>query len=398
MNNNNNDNRKISTSRARPAAPHSTNPHAKGYRAPTAGTNSGSRNISRGGTKRKKRKTGRNILIAFLAFLIIVASLLGGLYYWVQSNVNSGEQGEIAEEIKTAPEFKGDVVNVLVLGLDWEEDRSAKMTDMIMYINFDIKNNKMNMLQIPRDTFVGEDLKTGGTGKINALYWHSPDKENPVNATANAIYDQLKLPVDYYVTIEMESFKEIVDHFAAIEVYVPRDMEYKGSKLEKGMRWLDGEAAEFFVRNRHGDGYARADLDRIEMQRYFYSGLFKRMRTLTVGDMVKLMPVFVNYVNTDMSLDTAAALGIKFLNVPSSNIMMCRLPVYGAEKYNGHSVVVGAPAETADLLNGYFRTYSEPVLAEELNLGQWLTYGDVADSAVKYMGDIDAETQVQAQE
>ena len=40
--------------------------------------------------------------------------------------------------------------------------------------------------------------------------------------------------------------------------------------------YLDGASAEFFVRCRHGDGYANSDIDRLNMQRYFYAGLFKR--------------------------------------------------------------------------------------------------------------------------
>ena len=68
------------------------------------------------------------------------------------------------------------MVNVLVCGIDYEEGRAYSgdgsndgMTDMIMYVNFDVANHKINMLQIPRDTYPGEEYKHGNTGKINAV-------------------------------------------------------------------------------------------------------------------------------------------------------------------------------------------------------------------------------------
>ena len=52
---------------------------------------------------------------------------------------------------------------------------------------------------------------------------------------------------------------------------------------------MDGAAAEFFLRTRHI--YADSDLGRLRMQRYFYAALFARMRSMTVWDIAKLLPV-----------------------------------------------------------------------------------------------------------
>ena len=57
----------------------------------------------------------------------------------------------IEEEVKTAEEYKGDVVNILVCGIDYEEGRNYSndptsndgMTDMILYVQFDIKNGAL---------------------------------------------------------------------------------------------------------------------------------------------------------------------------------------------------------------------------------------------------------------
>lgn len=43
------------------------------------------------------------------------------------------------------------------------------------------------------------------------------------------------------------------------------------------------------------------------MQRYFYAGLFKRVRSMGVTDVIAQLPlIFNNYIHTDMDLTTIA--------------------------------------------------------------------------------------------
>ena len=340
---------------------------------------------------KKRKKKAKRIFTTILVLLVLTPVLvLGGGYFYINyvlSGSNAG-LGVLDSLVNTPKEYKGDVVNFLVCGIDYEEGRTHALTDMIMYVNFDVKNKKINMLQIPRDTYVGGDL--ANNGKINGVA--SKNGDTNISLLANQIYKMFKLPIDYYLTIDMESLRSIVDTFGGIQVYVPRDMEFDGSKLSAGYQTMNGAAAEFFVRNRHGDGYATGDFARLEMQRYFYSGLFNRLRTMTPKDIFKLFPVFLTYMKTDMSVTDMASVGVSALQVPSQNIMMCRVPEYaGAERYNNQSVNVVAEPETADLLNTYFRTYGEPVSAEEFDIPQWPAAGQLHDAAISFMGEVDAE-------
>ncbi len=339
-----------------------------------------------------KRRRVKRILMTILVLLILTpVVVLGGGYLYI-SGALSGEgagMGVLGDHLNTPKEYQGDVVNFLVCGIDYEEGRTHSLTDLIMYVNFDVKNKKINMLQIPRDTYVGGEYASNG--KINAVASHNGGLD--ISLLADRINEMFALPIDYYVTIDMDSFKSIVDTFGGIEVYIPQDMEWQGSKLEQGYRNLNGDAAEFFVRNRHGEGFETGDFARLEMQRYFYSGLFNRLRTMTPKDIAKLFPVFLTYMKTDMPVTDMAGVGISALGVPSQNIMMCRVPEYaGAELYLGeHSVNVVAAEETADLLNTYFRSYGEPVSADQLQLPYYPTAGGLHDAAVSSMGEVDAE-------
>lgn len=344
--------------------------------------------------KAKKKKKKGGCLKIFLMLLLI----LFALFFIAFKVITSSVEGDItiSQIIHTPSEYKGDVVNVLVCGVDWEEGRvygdaqsNDGMTDMIMYVSFDVANKKVSMLQIPRNTFVGNSVKANN-GQINSIM---VSNGGDINVLAETINDQLKLPIDYYITINMQALNEVIDTFGGIEVYVPHDIEYNGSVLKQGYQTMNGDAAEFFVRNRHGDGYERADLDRLNMQRYFYSGLLGRFRTMTIWDVAKLMPAFMNYVETDVPTATMVSLGVSLLQVDSANIMISQMPVFGsAEYYNNNSVVVGAPEETAELLNTYFRTYTGPVEASELNLQSWHPVGSASDPNVQFMGQLDNES------
>ena len=109
-----------------------------------------------------------------LAVVMAVIAVVSGVVVYGVSLVNRVEDSirpddsapSIVEEIQTAEEYKGDVVNILVCGIDYEEGRSYGdsesndgMTDMILYCQFDIKGGALRMLQIPRNTLVATKNK-----------------------------------------------------------------------------------------------------------------------------------------------------------------------------------------------------------------------------------------------
>ena len=373
---------------------------------------------------RRRRKKKKTPMWLPLAVVMAVIAVVSGVVVYGVSLVNRVEDSirpddsapSIVEEIQTAEEYKGDVVNILVCGIDYEEGRSYGdsesndgMTDMILYCQFDIKGGALRMLQIPRNTLVATKnkkvtLTNGKTYAASNYQINSVALSNggSIAALADVIYDQYRLPVDYYVSVDMQALVEMVDNFGGIEVYIPHDMSYGGSKLLKGYRNLDGASAEFFVRCRHGEGYANSDIDRLNMQRYFYAGLFKRARAMGVTDILNQLPlIFNNYIKTDMDITTIAKLLVSFLKIDSSNIILAQTPVFmgvpnvgKTDSFDGYSCVVPDAGSIAELLNTYFRTYTGPVSADELNMvtNDWPHGSASTDANVQYMGRIDKES------
>ena len=374
--------------------------------------------------RRRNKKKKTPLWLPFAVVMAIIAVISGVVVYGV-SLVNKVEDSirpddstpTIEEEVKTAEEYKGDVVNILVCGIDYEEGRSYSndptsndgMTDMILYVQFDIKNGALRMLQIPRNSLVTTKNKkvTLSNGKTYAATNYQINSVaisngGSIAALADVIYDQFRLPIDYYVTVDMQALVDMVDNFGGIEVYIPHDMSYGGSKLLKGYRNLNGASAEFFVRCRHGDGYANSDIDRLNMQRYFYAGLFKRARAMGVTDILNQLPlVFKNYIKTDMDISTIAKLVVSFLKLDSSNIILAQTPVFmgvpnvgKTDTFAGYSCVVPDAGSIANLLNQYFCTYTGPIDVSEMNLvtDEWPHGSASTDANVQYMGRIDKES------
>ena len=407
-----------------PEQPRPSTGNGAGGRSGNGGGNQPPRHAASSGAPRRRKKKKKTPMWLPLAVTLAVVALLSGVVVYAVNMVNKVEENlkpddnaaSLVQEIQTLEEYKGDVVNILVCGIDYEEGREYSsdgtndgMTDMLLYCQFDIKGGALRMLQIPRNSLVTTQgrkvtLSNGKTYAASNYQINSVALSNNGNiaALAEVIYDQYKLPIDYYVTIDMQALVEMVDNFGGIEVYIPHDMSFAGSALKQGYRNLDGASAEFFVRCRHGEGYANSDIDRLNMQRYFYAGLFKRVRSMGVTDVITQLPlIFNNYIHTDMDLTTIAKMLVSFTRIDSANIMLAQTPVFmgvpnvgKTDSFDGYSCVVPDAGSIAELLNTYFRNYTGPVSADELNLvtNDW-PHGTASTSAnVQFVGQLDKES------
>ena len=332
------------------------------------------------GGKGKKKKKGLwwKILLATLCIILLI---FGGAYAFIMAAIApEGGAIKISQLINTPKEFQGKELNILVTGVDRssagdlsagaanDTDVNDGMTDMILYVHFNNETGKLNMLQIPRDMIVTTDRSVSGNYRINAVAkTQGSDSNNNMAALCELVADQLKVPIDGYMTIRLEMLVELVDLFGGVELYVPQEMDYGGSHLDEGYQTLNGAACEFLLRTRKI--YPDGDIGRLNMQRQFYAALFRKLKSIgNIWDVAKLTPAVLNYMETDLSASQLVSFAVSMLNVDSNNIMICQLPVKMGQQYNGESVVYPARQEDADLLNQYFRENTGPVDASQLNL------------------------------
>ena len=333
--------------------------------------------------KQKNAKRLRNLLIA--------AAVIGVLIFGVNRYIENmyGHGSEIKPDIRTAEELQGDVMNILVCGIDWDEGRTSQNTDVIMYVTLDIKGKKATAFQIPRDTYIGEDVRTGGTGKINAVFGKNGSEE-PVMDLINVINKKLMLPVDHYVTLDMEAFIRMVDSIdGGLRMYVPYRIQlkdaYGGSNgeviiEEPGWYYVSGQTAEQIVRNRN---YPNSDIQRLEVQSYFYAAVIKYfMENLNVSDFIKIMNRFTSRITTDMHWTTVASIGQFGFSLKYEDMTIIKPSLHGYDviptgKTSASNVLVCEERQWADLLNEYCRPYQDQRTARELSMPNMPPSGEV---------------------
>lgn len=343
----------------------------------TGGKKSGKKGGDGKGGKKKKRIRWWQIL---LITLLVIALIFGGAFALIMGAIApEGGSIKLDQLINTPKEFQGKEMNFLMVGIDRSSQKEGDdlndagiddgNTDMILYVHFNNETGEMKMLQIPRDTMVTTDRSVSGNYRINNIAKTQAADSNSMNMAAlcTQISNMYQLPIDGYMTIRLEMLVQLVDSFGGIELYVPREMDYKGSHLDQGYQTLNGDACEFLLRTRHI--YADGDIGRLNMQRQFYAALFRRLKSIgNIWDVAKLTPAVLNYMETSLSASQLASFAVSMLKIDSSKIMICQMPIKMAEKYNGQAVVYPARQEDADLLNQYFRENTGFVDASELQL------------------------------
>lgn len=358
------------------------------------------------GKKKKKIRWWQILLIT----LLVIALIFGGAFALIMGAI-APESGSIKLDqlINTPKEFQGKELNFLMIGIDRSTQKEGDdlndagvddgNTDMILYVHFNNETGEMKMLQIPRDTMVTTDRSVSGNYRINNIAKTQAADSDSMNMAAlcEQISNMYQLPLDGYMTIRLEMLVQLVDTFGGIELYVPQEMDYKGSHLDQGYQTLNGDACEFLLRTRHI--YPDGDIGRLNMQRQFYSALFRRLKSIgNIWDVAKLTPAVLNYMETSLSASQLVSFAVSMLKIDSSKIMICQMPIKMAGKYNGQAVVYPARQEDADILNQYFRENTGFVDASELQLcddasvlGFDLSGYTATDANVQYMGQLNQE-------
>lgn len=105
--------------------------------------------------------------------------------------------------------------------------------------------------------------------------------------------EQLGIPVDYTVSVNLKGFTALVDAIGGVDFDVPINMDYDDPiqnlsiHFKKGVQHLSGADALRVVRFRHnndGSGYGSEDLGRMATQQKFLKAVAKKM--LSAGNIL----------------------------------------------------------------------------------------------------------------
>ena len=218
----------------------------------------------------------------------------------------------IEEERETSA--NANIINILLLGHGGNGHSGGGLMDSIIAVSVNKTDKKVGLISIPRDL------------------WFSGHKINSDPSVKDAVTDITGLPISNFISIDFNSFIEMIDSMGGITVntkkeytdnfYPVRGLEnelcgmspedvvqahakYSGFELEKqfrfryetisysvGLHQMSGEEALKYVRSRHGDG----DFGRSRRQFEVLKAILQKANAKDVDN------VF-DFVDTDLTID-----------------------------------------------------------------------------------------------
>lgn len=225
---------------------------------------------------------------------------------------------------------KEDFYTFLVCGVD----RVSNNTDVMMLVSIDGANGKINVLQIPRDTYINRDTADFRVNRVNSIYTAAYNisshtgvqrRKSAMERLCDSLEKSLCVTIDRYVLMDTKAFVGIIDAIGGVEYNVPFDMDYEDPEqdlyihLKAGLQVLDGKAAEQFIRYRAG--YATGDIGRVEARGDFLKAVYTQtLQKLSPESAVKIAGSLISTVTTDAGADDIAFFAAMVYGIGPSNI------------------------------------------------------------------------------
>ena len=284
--------------------------------------------------------------IAFLSFVILFSSLTWTFNRFMKDNHPNQEEliirAEEPEEEEFEPEeideFKkliksSDRVNMVVMGLE------GVRSDTMMFISFNPKTKKMDIISLPRDTYYHRK----GYDRLDKRKLNSVYGDHGATGVKTVVSDLLlDVPVHYYVTVTYKGAAAIIDSLGGVPVSIPRLMKYEDLyespplkiHFEPGNYVLNGTDGVKFLRYRQaspgsgGMSYVDGDLGRIKAQQEFMKAAFKKALSFKLPTVASTA---FKHVRTDMPLQELLKQATNAIGTNMEKVTMQVLP--GEDRY-----------------------------------------------------------------
>lgn len=281
--------------------------------------------------KRKSRVFIWIVIALIILGMAFLASIVFAYKFYSTSKkvIENNPPASFLETIKdiAAPELKSlrgqneGRINILLVGLAGENYPGENLTDSIIIASINPKTYQTALLSIPRDLYVCIP-ETSSFTKINALYARGHDRQGKTTDGVEDLKKSLSeitgLVIHYYVAIDFDGFKQVIDALDGINIQVPKDFRderypgpnysYETFEIEKGLHALDGPTALKYARTRHDED---GDFGRAYRQQQILEAT--RQKAFSVGTLFDLsainniLNILGEHLRTDIPLDELAS-------------------------------------------------------------------------------------------
>ena len=276
-------------------------------------------------------------VIVFLLFVIIFAA--GFLI------VNFLKNNGLNKEVESGGS-SGDEFLFLLAGVDSTGEETGTRTDTLMLIKADKDNKTLDMISIPRDSYVSIN---GNMDKINAAHSYGG-----IDLTMGVVRDFLGINLDKYMVISFEAVIKGIDALGGMDVDVSTDVA-SAMGISPGIHTMTGDEVLNYVRFRKG--YLNADLGRINTQQDFIKQFIKEAtKAKNLPKLPKVYMAMKPYLKTNMSLKELSSLALDFKSVDKENLNSVKLEGEGFDQ-NGISYYKIYPESIENIRNTYLNSF-----------------------------------------
>ncbi len=288
---------------------------------------------------------------------------------------NNPNQISGGEDSDTPAGRKEDYFTFLLIGRD---TAGGGNTDTMILVSYDVPNQQINMMSIPRDTAVNVPWSVK---KLNSVYNAKESSGGGLEGLKKHVAYLTGVMPDFHVIIEWKAVGEIVDAVDGVEFDVPRNMNYDDDyqnlhiHLNKGVQTLNGQQAMEMLRYRKDNpdknGKIRGydDVGRMNTQRDFLKAMAKKVLQLgnitKIGDFIK---IFMDNVETDLKLSDLMWFATQAMSVDLSTMQSSTLPYIDVGRYRGGDYLLPNGEEIVPLINEQFNPYNREITLSDLQI------------------------------
>lgn len=273
----------------------------------------------------------------YLYVLMLLILLVCGLFVGFNSAValsisNIEKSGEhtvsstwFLEDANYVPVELEGIRTVLIVGCDTREEGDGARSDTIMVAFFNINEKSVNLLSIPRDSYV--TIPGHYNTKINHAFFYGG-----ISLTMQTVEYLLGITIDDYVVIDFDGFKDVIDALGGVVMDVDMDMynEWENIDLKAGPgQLLNGYDALAYARYRGADC---SDYQRIQHQQQLVSAMADKLLSFsTLTNIANIINTVLDNIDTTISFLSAMDLASYALKMDFAHMDI--YTVAGRSKY-----------------------------------------------------------------
>lgn len=246
----------------------------------------------------KKRKGLKIFGIIVLILIIILALIVGSIFWYINSKLDKLQQVEINEEDLNvsvqAEENLSNFRNIAIFGIDSREDTYSKgnRSDCIIIASINNQTKEVKLVSVYRDTYV--NIEGHGLDKITHAYSYG---EAPL--AIKTLNENLDLNIKEFVAVNFDAVQEIIDDIGGISMQITKEeVEHIPGITKAGTYNLTGEQALAYARIRYATG---GDYKRTERMRDVLTAVVEKVKTLDVSGLNKLVDTVLPRLYTNIS-------------------------------------------------------------------------------------------------